>query len=413
MADMATKQREFTKLVQEVYGADRTYVTRQEILELRDKHSISRPSWIKEPEFHLGRGKYKLPFTDATVQMAATAEDVDDIFDDEDDELDTKVNIVEKKETPVITMKPKPTVHTGLVPKPNPNFVPFGAYDDVYDILKSRLFFPIFLTGPTRSGKTEIPIQAAAVLGRNLYRVNVTIETDETDLIGGMRLINGNTEWEDGPVVKAMEDPDGGVLLLDEIDLGSNKIMCLQPVYEGNGIYIKKLNRWVYPTDGFTIVATANTKGRGSEDGRYIGTNVMNDALLERLTGATFEQGYPERKVEVKILNNHLKSYGITDSNFAEPLAQWAENIRKTFDDGGVDEVITTGRLLHIVKAYSIFGRNRLKAIKMALARFDVNTQASFLDMYTKIDANAKDASDAAPTLPHHSTASGRTLRPW
>lgn len=408
MSEVLTKQQEFVNLVRKEYGEDRDFVTRQEMLTLREKYNIPRQAWIKEPEFHMGRGKYKLPTVTATQEV-----EVDDIFG-EDEDLDTQVILKPPTGEKIVTMEKKVVKSdTGLVPKPNPNFVPFGAYDDVYDILKSRLFFPVFLTGPTRSGKTEIPIQAAAVLKRNLYRVNITIETDETDLIGGMRLVNGSTEWEDGPVVKAMEDPDGGVLLLDEIDLGSNKIMCLQPVYEGNGIYIKKMNRWVYPEEGFTIIATANTKGRGSEDGRYIGTNVMNDALLERLTGATFEQGYPDRKVEIKILNNHLKSFGISDSNFAEPLAQWAENIRKTYADGGVDEVITTGRLLHIVKAYTIFGRNRLKAIKMALARFDVNTQTSFLDMYTKIDANAKDSSDTAPALPHHSTTSGRTLRPW
>jgi MoxR-like ATPase len=212
-----------------------------------------------------------------------------------------------------------------------------------------------------------------------------------------------------------MEDDDGGVLLLDEIDLGSSKIMCLQPVFEGNGVFIKKINRWVYPKPGFTIISTANTKGRGSEDNKYIGTNVMNDALLERLSGATFEHGYPDKNIETKIIKNNLKRFGITDSTFPEPLCTWAEIIRKTYSEGGSDELITTSRLIHIVKSYSIYNRNRLKAIRLALARFDLNTQMSFLDAYTKVDADAKDDSDTniKPDLPHHSTPSGMTRRPW
>lgn len=415
------KQRHFTELVKREYGADRTFFTRQEMLSIREKFKLGRQSWVKDPEFHIGRGKYKLPFPEMVVDMAAPLpeapeEDPEEFDEDEDEDTDVKVVTMpapKLSETP--KKLPVPIKASGLVPKPNPTFVPFGAYEDVYEIIKSRLYFPFLSTGPTRSGKTENILQACAELKRNLYRVNITIETDESDLIGGYRLVDGNTVWEDGPVIRAMEDPDGGVLLLDEIDLGSNKILCLQPVYEGNGIFIKKLNRWVYPQPGFNIAATANTKGRGSEDGKYIGTNVMNDALLERLTGATFEQTYPEKRIEVKILNNNLKQIGITDSEFAEPLCQWAENIRLTHKDGGVDETVTTGRLIHIIRGYGIFGRNRLKAVRLAIARFDENTQSAFLDMYTKIDANAKDGPDneSKIALPHHATKSGKTLIPW
>lgn len=408
MATMEQKKRNFISLVKTEFGQNRDYVTRQEILFLREKYKIPRPTWIKDPQYHIGRGRYKLPvetyFAPTSVHERR--------FEEDDVDVSVDKNFSSKNEE---TPENAEERDLSLVPKKNPNFVPFGAFDDVYDIIKSGIFFPVFLTGPTRSGKTEIPIQVCALLKRNLYRVNITIETDETDLIGGMRLVDGNTVWEDGPVIKAMEDHTGGVLLLDEIDLGSNKIMCLQPVYEGNGIYIKKMNRWVYPAKGFTIVATANTKGRGSEDGRYIGTNVMNDALLERLAGATFEQGYPPKNVEIKILNNHLRSYGITDSNFSECLAQWAENIRKTFDAGGVDEVITTGRLIHIIKAYSIFGRDRKKAIKLALARFDVNTQTSFLDMYTKIDPSASEEKESTKgtTTTKASSSPETKYKPW
>jgi hypothetical protein len=416
---LEAKQKHFTELVKREYGVDRTFFTRQEMLAIRAKYKLGRQSWVKDPEFHFGRGKYKLPYPEMSVDLSTpipgTPEEDPDDFTEEDDE-DTDVKVIQMPAKPQLNTTPTIVpADSGLVPKPNPTFVPFGSYEDIYDIIKSRLFFPFLSTGPTRSGKTESILQACAELKRNLYRVNITIETDESDLIGGFRLINGETVWEDGPVIKAMEDPEGGLLMLDEIDLGSNKIMCLQPVYEGNGIFIKKLNRWVYPRPGFNIAATANTKGRGSEDGKYIGTNVMNDALLERLTGATFEHSYPEKRIEVRILNNNLKQFGIADSEFAEPLCQWAENIRLTHKDGGVDETITTGRLIHIIKGYSIFGRNRLKALKLAIARFDENTQSAFLEMYTKIDATAKDGPDNEdkPTLPHHATASGKTLRPW
>jgi hypothetical protein len=281
----------------------------------------------------------------------------------------------------------------GMVPSEDPTFVPFGAYWDTKAIIESGIFLPVYITGPTRSGKTLIPIQICAELKKNLYRVNITIETDESDLLGGYKLINGDTIWEDGPAIKAAEDLTGGILLLDEIDFGSNKMLCLQPLLEGNGIYIKKINRWVHPFQGFNIIATANTKGRGSEDGRYIGTNIMNESMLERFP-ITYEQGYADKKIEAIILKKNLKLYGVESSDFVEKLCQWAENIRKTKDNGGVDETISTGRLVYIIKTYVIFGRNRIKAIRDSIARFDLNTQTSFLDAYTKIDDKAVDGPD-------------------
>jgi len=222
-------------------------------------------------------------------------------------------------------------------------------------------------------------------LKKELIRVNITIETDEDDLLGGYRLKDGQTVWQNGPVIEAMER--GAVLLLDEIDLASNKIMCLQPILEGSGVFVKKINKWVKPKDGFNVVATANTKGQGSEDGKFIGTNVLNEAFLERFP-VTFEQKYPTVATEKKILVNTLKSYGKSDVKFVDKLVTWADVIRKTYFDGGVDEIISTRRLVHIAQAYAIFN-NKMKSIEMCTNRFDDDTKNSFVELYTKVDSGA------------------------
>ena len=226
--------------------------------------------------------------------------------------------------------------------------------------------------------------QACAQLGRECIRVNITIETDEDDLLGGFRLVNGETVFHKGPVVDAMER--GAVLLLDEIDLASNKILCLQPVLEGKGVYLKKINQWVKPTSGFTIIATANTKGKGSETGSFVGTQILNEAFLERFA-ITIEQNYPTAAVEKRLLLGHMAEYDNVDDDFAEQLTKWADIIRKTYQDGGIDEIISTRRLVHIVKAHSIFN-DKMSAIKLCISRFDEETKTSFLDVYTKVDEN-------------------------
>ena len=273
------------------------------------------------------------------------------------------------------------------VPEKDPNYVPFGNSSSLKKIISSRLFYPVFITGLSGNGKTLGVEQTCAALGRELIRVNITIETDEDDLIGGFRLVNGDTVWHNGPVVEALNR--GAVLLLDEIDLASNKILCLQSVLEGKGIFLKKTGRYVKPAPGFTVIATANTKGKGSDDGRFVGTNVLNEAFLERFP-VTFEQDYPSASIETKILSN----VG-SDLQFAENLVKWAGVIRKTFFDGGVDEVITTRRLVHIVQAYKIFG-DRLTAITNCVNRFDEDTKQSFLDLYTKVDAGENEEEDAS-----------------
>ena len=285
---------------------------------------------------------------------------------------------------PISTMN---SVTQNLIPKKDDTFVSFGNFTDIKKVISSGLFYPTFITGLSGNGKTFSVEQACAALKRELIRVNITVETDEDDLIGGFRLVDGETVWHNGPVVEAMER--GAILLLDEIDLASNKIMCLQSVLEGKGVFLKKIGTNVVPKDGFNIFATANTKGKGSDDGRFIGTNVLNEAFLERFP-ITFEQQYPTVAYEIKILTKVAESLKIPmvgeHTDFIKHLCSWSDIIRKTFADGGIDEVISTRRLVHIIKSYSIFGKKD-KAIKVCLNRFDDETKQTFVELYDKIDA--------------------------
>ena len=277
-----------------------------------------------------------------------------------------------------------PALEQNLIPDKDDTFVKFGNFSDIKKIIQSRIFYPAFITGLSGNGKTFSVEQACAQLKRELIRVNITIETDEDDLIGGFRLVNGETVWHNGPVVEALER--GAVLLLDEIDLASNKILCLQSILEGKGVFLKKIGRFVKPAAGFNVVATANTKGKGSDDGRFIGTNVLNEAFLERFP-VTFEQSYPVPATEQKILSAVASSLNIDDSDFCKRLVDWADIIRKTFYDGGIEEIISTRRLVHIIRAYSIFG-DKAKAIQVCVNRFDDETKQAFLELYDKIDAD-------------------------
>ena len=306
----------------------------------------------KMTDFKVGRGKWNLEVTKETVQ-------------------DLEVTY-----TAPAAM---PAVEQNLIPQKDDSFVKFGNFGDIKKVIESRLFYPTFITGLSGNGKTFSVEQACAQLKRELIRVNITIETDEDDLIGGFRLVNGETVWHNGPVIEALER--GAVLLLDEIDLASNKILCLQSILEGKGVFLKKIGKWVTPKNGFNVVATANTKGKGSDDGRFIGTNVLNEAFLERFP-VTFEQEYPTAATETKILNKNCD-----DADFCKRLADWADIIRKTFYDGGIEEIISTRRLVHIVKAYSIFG-DKAKAISVCINRFDDETKQAFLELYDKVDAD-------------------------
>jgi len=277
-----------------------------------------------------------------------------------------------------------PSTPQNLIPDKDDTFVKFGNFNDIKKIIASNIFYPTFITGLSGNGKTFSVEQVCAQLKRELIRVNITIETDEDDLIGGFRLVNGETVWHNGPVVEALER--GAILLLDEIDLASNKIMCLQSILEGKGVFLKKIGKFVKPKSGFNVVATANTKGKGSDDGRFIGTNVLNEAFLERFP-VTFEQSYPAPVIEQKILEGVALDLGVEDRNFCKRLCDWSEIIRKTFYDGGIEEIISTRRLVHIIRAYSIF-KDKAKAIQVCVNRFDDETKQAFLELYDKIDAD-------------------------
>ena len=306
----------------------------------------------KLEEYKVGRGKWNLEVTPDTVE-----------------DLEITYN----------GPAAMPAIEQNLIPRKDDSFVKFGNFTDIKKIIESRVFYPSFITGLSGNGKTFSVEQACAILGRELIRVNITIETDEDDLIGGFRLVNGETIWHNGPVVEALER--GAILLLDEIDLASNKILCLQSILEGKGVFLKKIGKMVHPKKGFNVIATANTKGKGSDDGRFIGTNVLNEAFLERFP-VTFEQEYPTAAIETRILNKLCD-----DHNFCKRLADWADIIRKTFYDGGIEEIISTRRLVHIVQAYNIFG-DKAKAIQVCVNRFDDETKQAFLELYDKVDAD-------------------------
>ncbi len=300
--------------------------------------------------------------------------------------LKVTTKAMEKIERSFAAPSGQPVAERNLVPEKDETFVKFGSFNDVKKIIQSKQFYPTFVTGLSGNGKTFSIEQACAQLGRELIRVNITIETDEDDLIGGFRLVNGETVWHNGPVIEALER--GAILLLDEIDLASNKILCLQSVLEGNGLFLKKIGRYVEPRDGFNIFATANTKGKGSDDGRFIGTNVLNEAFLERFP-VTFEQEYPTVNNEVKILQAVSKTLGKVDEDFCKRLVDWADIIRKTFYDGGIEDIISTRRLVHIIRAYSIF-KDKAKAMKVCINRFDDETKQAFMELYDKVDADFK-----------------------
>jgi MoxR-like ATPase len=361
------KQREYVKYAYGLFNKE--VLTKQELIQANKKFGCKyAPQWlIKNKNYKVDKATFRLPL-DGDIKKTEVAKSTND-------------NVEIRKEAAYIVS----SLTGDIVPKKDVTFVPFGNYPDIKSIIKSGKFYPVFVTGLSGNGKTMSILQACAEAKKECIRVNVTIETDEDDLLGGYRLKDGQTVWQNGPVIEAMER--GALLLLDEIDLASNKIMCLQPILEGSGVFVKKINKFVKPKDGFNVVATANTKGQGSEDGKFIGTNILNEAFLERFP-VTFEQRYPNTKTEEKILNNVLESTGKKDTNYVNKLVTWADVIRKTYFEGGVDEIISTRRLVHIVQAYSIFS-NKVKAIELCTNRFDEDTKTSFVDLYTKVDAGA------------------------
>ena len=343
-------------------------LNRKQIKEIASSIGESDARWFRKGEYKVGYNQYQLPNDTNHKEVVNVVQ------------TDTSSNVAQDNATVNLVMG---SDIQNLVPSPFEGFVSWGHHSTIKQVVKSGMFYPIFVTGLSGNGKTLMIEQVHAELKKELIRVNITIETDEDDLLGGFRLVNGETKFVPGPVIEAMQR--GCTLLLDECDLGSNKLMCLQPVLEGKGVYLKKVNKWVTPKNGFNVMATANTKGKGSEDGRFIGTNILNEAFLERFA-VTIEQPYASNTVEKKIVLGSMKKYGAVDEKFATNLVQWSEVIRKTFYDGGIDEVISTRRLDHIVKAFAIF-KDKMKSIELCVARFDEDTKVSFLDLYTKIDS--------------------------
>ena len=352
------QKQKFVDSATEMFGIG-TVINKQQVREASANAGVPLAGWFIK-QYKVAYNQFKLPGESAPTTIVNTP-----------------------TESVVVNLVATNMEKQNLVPSAFEGFVPWGHFKDIKQIVKSGIFYPVFTTGLSGNGKTLMIEQVHAEMGKELIRVNITIETDEDDLLGGFRLVNGETKFVPGPVVEAMER--GCTLLLDECDLGSNKLMCLQPVLEGKGVYLKKVNKWITPKDGFNVMATANTKGKGSEDGRFIGTNILNEAFLERFA-ITIEQPYPSNTVEKKIVLGSMKKYGSVDENFADNLVTWTDVIRKTFYDGGVDELISTRRLDHIAKAFAIFG-DKMKSIELCVARFDDDTKESFMDLYTKIDA--------------------------
>ena len=381
MTKLNNDQMQQVELLYKTFG--RTEITRSEINDLVKSGKMKNPSWLKSDTYKVSRGVYSLPIDGQDV--SPTLKDVP-LENEQPKTQKADVSDTVNQAAYVVS-----SLTGDIVPAKDNVFVPWGYFKDIKSIVQSKQFYPIFITGLSGNGKTMNVSQACAQTKRECIRVNITIETDEDDLLGGYRLQEGQTVWQNGPVIEAMER--GALLLLDEIDLASNKIMCLQPILEGNGVFLKKINKFIKPAPGFNVIATANTKGQGSNDGKFIGTNILNEAFLERFP-ITVEQSYPTNKIENKILDNVFATKKLTrksDEKFATDLVTWADIIRKTYYEGGVDEIISTRRLVHIVEAFAIF-KNKMKAIEMCTNRFDLDTKTSFLDLYTKVDGG-KDVS--------------------
>lgn len=383
MATMAEKKEKFIDLArQEGYGAN-GQISRQEVLDLKSKYDLPYPSWLcADPSRKIGHGIYSCPeLSGGNVKnnSISVGSEIEVSVDSSTQSTVSEMNLVHKIDTISNELE-----SNSLIPEKSSLYIKHGNHADVEKIISTRQFLPIWVTGLSGNGKTFMIQQVCAKLQREFIRVNITALTDEDDLIGGFRLIDGETVWQDGPVVLAMKR--GAILLLDECDLGTEKIMCLQPVLEGNGIFIKKINTFVSPAPGFNIVATANTKGQGGDNSeRFVGTNIMNEAFMERFA-ITLEQDYPTKATEKKIIMTLMADLNCQDELFADNLVVWADGIRRTFTAGGVNDIITTRRLAQIVRLFAIFN-DRRKCIHHAVARFNNESREAFINLYDKVDS--------------------------
>lgn len=360
----------FVTACEDIFGSE-AIVNRDDITKVVNESGAPYPYWlVTKSEYRYDRGQYKVPPSGVSIKKAKVVKEEPEL----EVALHAQAQVLEFRQPKMIDES------DSAVPVKYPDYVPFGFYKDLMGIVKSKMFYPVFITGLSGNGKTLMVEQVCAELNRECIRVNISIETDETDLLGGPTLINGNVVNRDGPVLQAMKR--GAVLLIDEVDRGSNKLMCLQGILEGKPYYNKKTGEVVTPTNGFTVIATANTKGRGSEEGRYL-SQILDDAFLERFP-ITVEQEYPDVKTEKKILTPLIE-----DSQFVDNLAQWADVVRQAFEQGATDEIISTRRLVHIAKAYGIF-KDRMKAIELCVNRFEEETKTAFLDLYSKVDSTVE-----------------------
>jgi hypothetical protein len=380
MKNYTTNQARFIEAASAKFGP---VVTKQQIVDLAEEMGEGRPRFIyTDKSVRVGRGQYRLPSMNASVAPATPAPAVE------------APAMAAAQVIPMTPLTMTQTVTENFVPAKDPLYVPFGFFNDLKNILVSKMFYPVMVTGLSGNGKTFMVEQACAASNREMIKVSVSIETDEDDLIGGNTLINGNVVYREGPVLNAMRK--GAVLVLDEIDRGSNKLLAIQAIAEGKPYINKKTGEVVEPAPGFNIIATANTKGKGSDDGRFIAAQILDEAFLERFP-ITVEQEYASNAVEKKILKKVFDSLNLNDDTFISKLVDWADIIRKTFYEGGVDEIIATRRLVHIAKAYAIFG-DKMKAIELCVNRFDEETKTSFLDLYTKVDGDVVPATEGAET---------------
>ena len=362
---LTSKQKQFVETARSVLGENVNFVSRQDIQRVVDESGFAYPHWlVTKSEYRYERGVYRLPDGNAKpIPVAETPVAVE------------MAQVLHLRQPKLIDES------ESAIPEKYPDYVPFGFYKDLLSIVKSKMFYPVFITGLSGNGKTLMVEQICAEQKRECIRVNISIETDESDLLGGPTLVNGNVVNRDGPVLIAMKK--GAILLIDEVDRGSNKLMCLQGILEGKPYYNKKTGEVVYPSSGFNVIATANTKGRGSEEGRYL-SQILDDAFLERFP-IPVEQEYPDAKTERKILTPLIE-----DKDFVECLVKWADIVRQSFDQGATDEIISTRRLVHIARAFSIFN-DRLKAIELCVNRFDTETKLAFLDLYSKVDVKVEE----------------------
>jgi len=381
---MSTRSESREKFLALLIATGKTVVTTKELLDLCEANDLKEPQWFtKDAANRAGRGQFHVPTGAVNVSSKFDAPEPKPVKVEE---------VVDFQ--PMLPSKPKPRVVSvitdledqGIVPAKYKNYVPFGNFEDLKSIIVSRQFYPVFITGPSGNGKSMSVEQVCALLGREYVCVSMTPETDEGDLLGNYILIDNQMVWRDGAVTVAARR--GAVLCIDEIDYGAQNLSCLQRVLEGKPFLLKKKGEIVTPAAGFQIIATANTKGKGSEDGRYMFTNVLNEAFLERFP-ITFEQEWAPSVVERKIIKKELETAGRGDDEFANHLVIWASTIRKAYDEEGASsEVVSTRRLVHIARAYPIFNGDRLKAITYCLNRFDEETKKSFIDLYTKVDAS-------------------------